>query len=114
MSSPFYQDVHQSSGPPPITPADTPSSPEDYAAVTPHGRGPAPYDIQASLDDLSGMTAAAGAVTGAGVVYPVGPRQRQIEGLLMSPQGYGDFDVPAGFSGGGGDTGWPNDVTPGG
>src|SRR5258707_995092 len=31
----------------PVTPADTPSSPSGFARVTPHGRGPAPYDLRA-------------------------------------------------------------------
>ena len=60
-----------------MTPADTPSSPSDYAAVTPHGRGPAAYDIQAPLMD-SEITAAFGesvAEGGAGVLYPQGARQ---------------------------------------
>jgi hypothetical protein len=97
-----------------ITPADTPSSPADYAGVTPHGQGPAPYDIQADQADVAGLCAAAERLTGAGVLYPQGPRQAQTEALLNSPQGYADFDITAGYSSGGGDNGWPNDVTPGG
>ena len=88
-----------------ITPADTPSSPSDYAAVTPHGIGTAPYDIQAPQQDLSAIAAASQATAMA--------RQPATERLLASPQGYADFDITAGFSGGGGES-WPNDPTPGG
>jgi hypothetical protein len=101
-----------SAAPPAITPADSPSSPSDYAAVTPHGRGPAPYDIQAPQQDLSALVADAGALAGAGVIYPQGPRQAETEMLLSSPQGYGEQDIDAGWSGGGGDTGWPANVEP--
>jgi len=103
-------------GPPPnITPRDTPSNPAGYAQVTPRGTGPAPapYDIQAPQDDLAAMTSAAGAISGAGVVYPRGPRQMATETLMQSPQGFavGGYDIQQGFAGGGGD-GWPNDVEP--
>ena len=67
-----------------ITPADTPSSPSDYAGVTPHGQGTAPYDIQAPQGDLSAAVAAAGALSGAGVVYPRGPRQAATETLRVT------------------------------
>jgi hypothetical protein len=101
----------------PVTPADTPSNPAGYASVTPHGRGPAPYDIQAGQGDLSGGFGEANAVAGAGVLYAQGPRQAQTETLLSSPQGFalGGYDIDAGFAGGqGGDPGWPNNVEPGG
>ena len=65
-----------------ITPSDTPSSPSDYAAVTPHSRGPAPYDIQAPMEDLSAVTAAAGRESGAGIVYPVSGRQSDTQNLI--------------------------------
>jgi len=96
-----------------ITPADTPSSPSGYAEVTPAGTGPAPapYDIQADQADLSGIVAAAERLSAAGVLYPQGPRQAATEALLKSPQGYADFDITAGFTGGGA---WPGDPTPGG
>ena len=100
-----------------ITPSDSPSSPSDYAGVTPHGQGTAPYDVQAGQDDLSGLVAAAGALAGAGVVYPQGPRQSMTETLLQSPQGFAvdGYDIDAGFHGGqGGDAGWPANVEPGG
>jgi hypothetical protein len=92
-----------------MTPADTPSSPSDYAAVTPHGRGPAAYDIQASLDEAA-ITAAFDATNremGAGFLYPQGPRQAETERLLDSPQGYADFDILSGTT-----AGWPADTTP--
>ncbi len=98
-----------------ITPQDTPSSPADYAAVTPHGVGPAPYDIQAPLSDgeIGAAFDSANAVGGSGVLYPMGPRQAQTEALLSSGQGFasGGYDIDGGFHGGGGG-GWPNDVEP--
>jgi hypothetical protein len=87
-----------------ITPSDSPSSPENYAGVAVQ-----PMDIQAPQGDLSAAVAAAGAVAGAGVVYPQGPRQAATERLLDSPQGYADFDITPGFTAGGQ---WPGDVTP--
>ena len=92
-----------------ITPADSPSSPSNYEAVTPHGRGPAPYDIQAPQQDLSGLVAAAGRVTGAGVIYPRGPRQSETSTMIDSAQGFGSdgYDIDAGYAGM-----WPNDVEP--
>jgi hypothetical protein len=72
--------------------------------VTPDGRGPAPYDIQAAMDTaaIAAAADAAGAVSGAGIVYPRGTRQAATETLLNSPQG---------FSAGGGLSGY--DITPG-
>jgi hypothetical protein len=94
-----------------ITPSDSPSSPSDYAGVTPHGRGTAPYDIQAPQQDLSAAAEAAGRLAGAGIVYPQGPRQSATETLMQSPQGFAvaGYDIDAGFS-----AGWPNNVEPGG
>ena len=99
--------------PDPVTPADSPSDPAGYASVTPHGQGPAPYDIQAPMDDLTGVFDAANSLGGAGFLYPQGPRQAQSAALLNSAAGFasGGYDVDAGFSGGGGG-GWPNDVEP--
>lgn len=99
-----------------ITPSDSPSSPSDYAGVTPHGQGTAPYDVQAPQADLSGAVAAAGALAGAGVVYPQGPRQSMTETLLSSPQGFAveGYDIDSGYHGGGGDEGWPANVEPSG
>jgi hypothetical protein len=94
-----------------ITPGDSPSSPADYAAVPPHGQGPAPYDIQAPQADLSATFDAAGRLAGAGVLYPQGPRQAQTEALLSSAQGFGEFDIIPGYDGGGE---WPANTEPGG
>jgi hypothetical protein len=100
-----------------ITPSDSPSSPGDYAGVTPHGRGPAPYDIQAPAEDLSGVFAEAGVLSGGeeNGIYPVGPRQQQIAGMMHSSQGFAadGYDIDAGWHGGGGGE-WPNNVAPGG
>ena len=94
-----------------ITPSDSPSSPSNYAMVSPHGRGPAAYDIQASLADgeIGAAFDAANAVAGAGVLYPQGPRQSQTETLIQSPQGFatGGYDINAGTT-----AGWPADVEP--
>jgi len=91
-----------------ITPSDTPSSPEDYAAVAVQG-----MNIQADLQDGEITTAmnASTAVAGAGVLYPEGPRQAETAALLHSPQGYADFDITSGFAGSHGET-WPDDPTP--
>jgi hypothetical protein len=95
-----------------ITPSDTPSAPSEYAGVAVSG-----FDIQAPQDEAAITAAcdAAGAVAGAGVVYPAGPRQRQTEVLLSSPQGFGTagYDIDAGSSGGGGED-WPNNIEPAG
>ena len=94
-----------------ITPSDSPSSPEGFAGVTPHGQGPAPYDIQAPLSDgeIGAAFASANAVGGAGALYPQGPRQAQTEAMIQSPQGFasGGYDIDAGSA-----FGWPNDVEP--
>jgi len=97
-----------------ITPSDTPSSPSGYASVTPAGRGPAAYDIQAPLMDGE-ITAAFNesvAEGGAGVLYPQGARQAAAERFIQSPQGYGVVDVTASEWGGPGED-WPGDVRPG-
>ena len=109
--NPEYQDVHQAPASTGMTPADSPSSPEGFAMVTPHGRGPAPYDIQAPQAGLSGVVDAAGALGGAGVLYQFGPREQQARELMDSPQGFGldGFDVDAGWHGS-----WPANVEPSG
>ena len=113
--NPYFQDLDPSPAPSPVTPADTPSSPAGFASVTPHGRGPAPYDIQAPLPDgaIGAAFSEAIALGGAGVLYPMSERIAQAKTLLESPQGFGSdgFDVDAGWHGGGGD-GWPSDVEP--
>lgn len=91
-----------------ITPSDSPSSPEHYAGVQVQGA-----DIQAGQPDLAGVFDAANAVAGAGVLYSQGPRQAQTEALLNSPQGFGEFDITAGYNGGGGED-WPGNAEPGG
>ena len=104
--------------PPPVTPADTASSPSNYANVFPHGQGPAPYDILAPLQDLSGLVTAAGnlsggaegGTTGAGGLYGTGPRQAATEVLLSSGAGFGEYDIQIGYAGGGGS--WPADIEP--
>ncbi|SRR5258708_6684315 len=95
----------------PVTPADTPSSPSGFAGVTPHGRGPAPYDIQAPSADLADTFSAANALNGTGVLYPQSERQRQTETLLTSPPGFAldGYDIDAGWAGA-----WPANVEPGG
>jgi len=92
-----------------ITPADSPSSPSNYEAVTPHGQGPAPYNIQAEQQDLTGLVNAAGALAGAGIVYPMGPRQSETEVMLSSPQGFAlqGYDIDAGYGGT-----WGTDMEP--
>ena len=94
-----------------ITPPDSPSSPENFAQVTPHGQGPAPYDIQAPLS-VGEITAAfdqANADGGSGVLYPQGARQAETQTLLESPAGFASdgYDIDAGTT-----AGWPNDVEP--
>jgi len=126
MSNPEYRPLDPAAAPPPLTPSDSPADASGYASVMPSGQGPAPYDIQAPLDDLSGMAASAialtggseGAPTGAGLPDRMGPRQSQAAAMMDSPQGFAagggtsGYDITAGFSGAGGD-GWPNDVQPG-
>jgi len=118
MTNPM-QPLDPQSPPGPVTPAASPSDPAGYAMVTPHGQGPAPYDIQAPMDDtITGAFDSANAVAGAGFLYPQGPRQAAAEALLNSPQGFSSgggtsgYDIIAGFHEGGGD-GWPADVQPG-
>jgi hypothetical protein len=96
-----------------ITPSDSASSPADYAAVAPSGRGPAAYDIQADAG-LDGVTAAfdeANRLNGQGVLYPQSERQAQAQALMQSPQGFavGGYDIDAGST-----FGWPGNVEPGG
>jgi len=77
-----------------ITPADSAAAPAEYNAVPVSG-----FDIQAPQDDLTEAMNAAGAITGAGVVYPKGPRQTETVALLNSAQGVGDFDIMSGYTG---------------
>lgn len=82
-----------------ITPSDSASAPEQYAAIPVQ-----PADIQAPQDDLSGMADAAKSEAMA--------RQPQTERLLSSGQGYGEQDITGGYSGGGGED-WPSSAGPG-
>jgi hypothetical protein len=111
--NPFYQDLDPMSVPDQVTPRDTPSSPGNFAMVTPHGVGPAPYDLQAPLPERE-VTAAFDrslAEGGAGVLYPLSPRIAEAKAMMESPQGYGGggINVIGGYHAGGGD-GWPVDV----
>src|SRR5258706_3577029 len=85
MTNPM-QPVHQAVANDPVTPHDTPSSSAGFAMVTPHGRGPAPYNIQDGNDEaaITAVTATAGALAGARIVYPQGPRQAMTETLPSS------------------------------
>ena len=87
-----------------ITPSDSPSAPELYNAVPVQD-----MNIQAPQADLTGAFNAANDLAGAGVLYPVGPRQAETEVLLSSPQGFATegYDIDAGYAGG-----WPNDIEP--
>jgi hypothetical protein len=94
-----------------MTPSDTPSSPSGFASVTPHGRGPAAYDLQAPLPvaEVSAAFDQANADGGNGVLYPMSERIHQAQTLIQSPQGFGlnGFSIDAGTT-----AGWPNDVEP--
>lgn len=79
-----------------ITPSDSASAPEQYAAVPVQ-----PADIQAPQGDLSGSCDAA--------MSEAMARQPQAEALLSSAPGFGEFDVTAGFTGD-----WPANTEPGG
>lgn len=105
MSNPM-QPLDPAAAPPHATPADSPSSPL-YGSVTPHGQGPAPYDIQAPVEDLDGLAASAMAQTA-----PGSGRQSDTEAFLSSPAGTGELSITGGMSGGGGED-WPSDVSPG-
>jgi hypothetical protein len=117
VSSPEYQSLDPAGAPDPVTPADGPSDPAGWAMVAPPGRGPAPYDIQAAMDEaaITAAVDAAGAVSGAGIVYPRGTRQTATGELLNSPQGFSagtgtsGYDITAGFSGEP-DESWANNV----
>ena len=101
MGNPFFQPADPAAAPDPVTPRGGPSDPAGYAGVAPRGAGPAPapYDI-AAPQDIAGITAAveaAGRLSGAGILYPQGPRQAEALAILDSPQGAASSDVFAGF-----------------
>ena len=110
--NPEYQNLDPMAVPSPITPQASPADPAGYAMVTPHGQGTSWYDIQAPTDEaaFASQYQAAG-VAGAGIVYPVGPRQAATEALLYSPQGAGAMDITSGYAGAGGGS-WPADPSP--
>jgi hypothetical protein len=87
-----------------LMPADSPSSPSDYANVAVQ-----PVNIQAP-DDEAAISVAFDATNremGAGVIYAVGPRQRESASFMDSAEGYGSFGVLAGTT-----AGWPADTEP--
>jgi hypothetical protein len=99
VSSPFFQPVDPAGTPPAETPPAGPADAAGWEGVTPSGMGPAAYDISAP-QSIAGITAAfdaANALTGAGGLYPQGPRQAAAEALLDSPQGAGEASITAGF-----------------
>lgn len=118
--SEFYQEVDPAGAPDPVTPADGPSDPAGYGIVTPSGQGPAPYDIQDNGWEpaITAVTDAAGAVSGAGVIYPPGTRQSATAELMNSPQGFNagggtsGYDITPGWSGEP-DESWPVNPQPG-
>lgn len=91
-----------------ITPSDSASSPEHYAAVPVSG-----FNIQAPADTaaVSAQFDAANADGGQGVLYPASERQAQTKALIQSDPGFagGGYDIDAGTS-----FGWPNNVEPAG
>jgi hypothetical protein len=97
--SEFFQSLDPQGVPDPVTPQAAPGDPAGYAGVTPHGQGPAPYDISGPQDigGIGAAVTAAGALSGAGVLYPRGPRQDEAQALLDSAQGAGAMSVLSGF-----------------
>ncbi len=91
-----------------ITPSDSPSAPEQYAAVPVQ-----PADIQVGNDEAAITSAfdAANRDAGQGVLYPASERQAQAKALIESDSGFavGGYDIDAGTN-----CGWPNNVEPGG
>ena len=125
--NPFLQNLDPQSPPDPVTPAASPSDPAGYAGVTPHGQGPAPYNIQDPAytggglqSDITAQYNSAGAVAAAGVsVYPAqGTRQAESAQMMNSAQGFSagggtsGYDITAGWSGEPGES-WPNNPQPG-
>jgi hypothetical protein len=131
MSTPFYQSVDPQPANDPVTPADTPSNPSGYAGVMPHGQGPAPYNIEAPLEDLTAVVAGAREMSGgqegtntgfgaSGFANMMSPRQAATAKLLDSPAGFSagggtsGYDITPGWSGSPDDpgNGWPNNPQP--
>ena len=107
MSNPFFQTTDPAGAPDAVTPADGPGDPAGYGGVTPHGEGPAPYDISAPQDigGIEGTVQAAmdltggqeGAGPGAGIPDRDSPRQQETAALMDSPQGTPAMNVTSGF-----------------
>lgn len=95
----FFQGLDPSAAPSPVTPADSPSDAAGWSEVSPAGMGPAPYDISApqSIAAIEGAAAAAGGLTGVGIIYPDSPRQAEARAFMDSPQGSGAASVLTGF-----------------
>ena len=66
MGNPYLQNLDPVPAPDPVTPQASPADPSGFAMVTPHGQGPAPYDIQAPMDDLTAAVAGARELSGGG------------------------------------------------
>ena len=110
--NPYLQDVTPTGAPDPVTPQASPGDQAGWDQVSPTMTGQAPYDISAPQDiaGIQGAFEAASNLTGAGVLYPRGPRQAEAEAFLQSPAGAGAMNVLAGYSP---DSDTPNDVSPG-
>lgn len=96
--NPFFQDLDPDAVPDSVTPSE--GDPSRPPAIPADEIGNAPYDISAPQDiaGIGAACAAAGALTGAGVVYPPGPRQAETrDGILDTPQGAMASNVFAGF-----------------
>lgn len=128
MTNPM-QPLDPQDAPDPITPRDTPSYPAGFASVMPSGQGPAWYNIEAPLDDLAGIAAAARDITGgqegtstgdgaAGFGNMMGPRQSATATMMNSGAGFSSgggtsgYDILPGWSGSSDDPGdgWPNNT----
>ena len=111
MSTPFFQSLDPAGTPPPITPTGGHSDDAGWAKVTPATDSPAPYDISAP-QNIAGIAAAVeaagrlsggqeGAATGAGWLYPPGPRQAEAAAMMEAaqgtPAGEGSLSVFSGF-----------------
>ena len=100
MSEMFYQSLNPDTPPSPVTPSASPPIRPGVGPVGDSWVGTAPYDISAPQDipGISAAVEAAGRLTGAGIVYPQGPRQRATNnGILDTPQGADSANVFDGF-----------------
>ena len=96
--NPFFQNLDPDAPPDAVTPSE--GDPTRPPVIPADEVGNAPYDISAP-QDIAGISAAcdaAGNLVGAGVVYPVGPRQIETrDGILDTPQGAMSSNVFSGF-----------------